>query len=297
MSKTSTELLKGAYDLHVHSSPDLIKRSTDCMDLAMVMKSIRMGGFVIKNHFFPTYGMASIVRKLVPEVKVFGGVVLNNPVGGLNPQTVDVTGRMGGKIIWMPTIDAHNEKDRFQKTNRKTGHWATIQRELYEGGMLRPPIYIKDNNGQLKPEIDEILELINKYNMILATGHLSPEESISLIKRAREKRIDKIVVTHPEFPSTNFSIKEQMELKKYGVYFERCFTTPATGKIEWSYVLEEIKKTGSERNILSTDLGQPSALPPVDGYKKFVEYFMENGLSDNEITQMVSGNQQKLLFE
>ena len=292
------EVLKGAYDLHVHTAPDVMDRSIDDIDLAKLMKSKGMGGFVIKSHHSTSYGRATLVRKMVPGVNVFGGIALNNPMGGLNPQAVDTAGRMGAKIIWMPTVDADNEKGKFLDTsNKKLPYWANIQRELYNKGMLRDPISVKDENGKIKNEVDEIIELIVDYNMILATGHLSPKDSIDVIKRAHDKGLKKIIVTHPEFPTTMFTMEQQKDLLKYDVYFERCYTTPATGKVEWDYVLNEVKTTGAKNNILSTDLGQPAALLPPDGYKKFVEFFVENGMSADEIIQMTSKNQEKLLLE
>jgi hypothetical protein len=293
-----SEVLKGAYDLHVHTAPDVMDRSIDDIDLAKLMKSKGMGGFVIKSHHSTSYGRATLVRKMVSGVNVFGGIALNNPMGGLNPQAVDTAGRMGAKIIWMPTVDADNEKGKFLDTsNKKLPYWANIQRELYNKGMLRDPISVKDENGKIKNEVDEIIELIVDYNMILATGHLSPKDSIDVIKRAHDKGLKKIIVTHPEFPTTMFTMEQQKDLLKYDVYFERCYTTPATGKVEWDYVLNEVKTTGAKNNILSTDLGQPAALLPPDGYKEFVEFFVENGMSDDEIIQMTSKNQEKLLLE
>lgn len=298
MSNDSEKMLKDVYDMHVHTAPDVMQRSIDDIDLARMMKKKGMGGFVIKSHHSTSYGRATLVRKVVPGVNVFGGIALNNPMGGLNPQAVDTAGRMGAKIIWMPTVDSDNEKGKFlDTTNKKLPYWATIQRELYEKGMLRKPVSVKDEDGKLKEEVDEILELISQYNMILATGHLSPLDSIDVIKRAVEKHVDRIVITHPEFPTTMFSLEQQQQLAKYNVYFERCYTTPATGKVEWSYLLEEVKKTGPERNVLSTDLGQPSALLPPEGYKKFIDFFIESGIPEDSIVKMTSENQKKLLLE
>ncbi|HLH85797.1 MAG TPA: DUF6282 family protein, partial [Thermoplasmataceae archaeon] len=164
-------------------------------------------------------------------------------------------------------------------------------------GMLRAPIKAVDESGKLLPEVDEILDLIRDYGMIMATGHLSVAESIMVIKRAKQRGVDKIVVTHPEFPTTNFTISQQKDLLQYKVYFERCYTTPATGKVEWDYVFKEVVETRPERNILSTDLGQPNAILPTEGMERFVSFFKERGLSDDDIHKMVVENQQKLLFD
>ena len=292
------KLLKGAFDLHVHSSPDVMRRSIDDIDLAKKMLDVGMGGFIIKTHHSTSYGRAKLVSKIVEGVQVFGGISLNNSIGGLNPQAVDVAGRMDAKMIWFPTVDAYNEKDKFlDKGNKKLPYWATIQRELYEKGILRPSIKIVDDDGKLLSVVDEILDLIKEYNMIMATGHLSVTESMLLIKRAKQKGIDKIVVTHPEFPTTNFTLSQQKELVQYGVYFERCYETPATGKAEWDYVFEEVIETKPERNILSTDLGQPGAVLPPEGMLRFISFFKEKGLSEDDIHKMVVENQRRLLFE
>ncbi|MEM0159023.1 MAG: DUF6282 family protein, partial [Thermoplasmataceae archaeon] len=168
---SNMELLSGAYDFHVHTAPDVMPRSVDDIGLAKLMKKAGMGGFIIKSHHSTSYGRADLVNRIVEGVKVFGGISLNNSIGGLNPQAVDVAGRMGAKMIWFPTVDAYNEKDKFlDRNNSKLPYWATIQRELYERGMLKPPIKIIDDEGKLLPAVDEILDLIKDYGMIMATG-------------------------------------------------------------------------------------------------------------------------------
>lgn len=288
--------MKNAYDLHVHTAPDVMNRKLDDLELAKRMRAAGMGGFVLKSHHSTTYGRANLVMKIVGGINAFGGFSLNNSMGGLNPQSVDTAGRMGAKIIWMPTVDSDNEKDKFlNKNDTKLPYWAVIQRELHEKGMLRPPISIFDEEGKLKQEMEEILELISQYNMIMATGHLKPADSIKLIKRASEMHVENIVVTHPEFPTTFFTMEQQKELCKYGVYFERCYTTPATGKVEWDHVYREVMETGPERNVFSTDLGQPFGVFPDEGYRKFIEFFLDRDVSTEWLTKMTSDNQRKLL--
>ncbi len=290
--------MEGAFDLHVHTSPDVLERKVNDFELARLMQKEKMGGFVIKSHHSTTYGRASLATTEVQGVSVFGSIALNNPLGGLNLQAVDTAGRMGAKIIWMPTVDSVNEKGKFLTQDpAKLPYWAAIQKELHDQGRLKAPVDLKDENGNFKHEVGEIIDLIKDYNMILATGHLKPQESIELIKFARGAGLDRIIVTHPEFPTTYFTIEEQKKLCGYGVYFERCYTTPATKKTEWDYVYREISETGPGRNILSTDLGQPKALLPTEGYRKFVEFFKQKGLSTKDIKKMTTDNQRKLLFE
>jgi hypothetical protein len=98
--------IDGAYDLHVHSSPDLFPRIAD--DAAMVADAARRGfaGVVMKNHFEGTASRAAIAARAVPGLRVYGGLVLNRYVGGINPHAVDAALRLGARVIWMPTLDA-----------------------------------------------------------------------------------------------------------------------------------------------------------------------------------------------
>jgi predicted TIM-barrel fold metal-dependent hydrolase len=297
MTDKAEEMINGAYDFHVHTAPDVMKRSVNDIELAKLAKKYGMGGFLIKSHHSTSYGRASLVREVVEGIKVFGGISLNNPLGGINPQAVDTAGRMGAKIIWMPTVDSDNEAGKFlDENNPKLPFWATIQRELYKKGILRPPIKVRNEDGKIKREIYEIIDLVKEYDMILATGHLKPSDGLEIVKLALSRGLSKIVVTHPDFPTTLYTIEQQKSIAKPGVYFEHCYTTPATNKVEWVEVLKQINETGAERNILSTDLGQPNALLPPVGLMKFIERFIEMELSEDKIVKMIKDNQEKMLF-
>lgn len=288
--------MKGAYDLHIHPAPDVMQRSGDDIAFAEMAKESGMAGYAIKNHYLPTADRAYYARKYVPGVNVVGTISLNNSVGGMNPLAVDIAGRSGARLVWMPTVDSLNE---FQKKGSqdesKLPFWAKMQRELERDNILKPPVKVFDSSGRPTRETEEVIGLLIKYKMIMATGHLSPEEGIKLIGYARELGLERIVITHPEFPTTFYSLEQQKELCKQEVFFERCYTTPATGKVAWDYVLKEVRETGSERNILSTDLGQNTAIFPVEGMKRFVTFFLKNGVSDEWVRQMIVENPAQLL--
>ena len=292
-------LLRGAFDLHVHSAPDIVPRLLDDVELARLYRDYGFGGFVIKNHYSPTYDRAYLVRRAVDGIEVFGGVVLNNSVGGLNPRIVYVAGKSGAKIIWFPTVDSANERPSLLSWRGKPNPpaWARTQLELYERGLLGDAISILDEDGRIKPEVDEILDIIREFNMILATGHLSPSESMRLVRRAVERGVKKIIITHPEFPTTRYSIEQQRELAGYGVYFERCYESIITGRASIKDVARAIRETGIDRNILSTDLGQAHNEPPPQGYAKFIEELIDEGFAIDEIEVMTKENQRKLLYE
>lgn len=288
--------LDGAYDLHVHPAPDVMERSGDDILFAQMAKEVGMKGFAIKSHYVPTADRAYYVNKLVPGLNVIGTLTLNNSIGGLNPQAVDIAGRAGARLVWMPTVDSQNEfNNKGKQDESKLPYWAIMQRQLEKDKILRPPINLFKENGELRKETEEIIALFVKYKLIMATGHLSPIEGIKLIKEATELGLERIIVTHPDFPTTFYSIEQQMKLTKYGVFLERCYTTPATNKVSWDHMLKGVKETGPENNILATDLGQKTAIFPVEGMKKFVGFFLENSLSVDSIRKMTVENAANLL--
>lgn len=291
------ECLNGAVDLHVHSSPDVMPRKGDDVLFAFRAQAAGMGGFVLKSHHVPTADRASLVRQMVKGVELFGAICLNNFVGGINPQAVDIAGRLGAKVIWLPTVDAKNEAAKWHEQDAaKRPYWAGIHQELLAEGHLRPPIAVLTETGELVPELRDVVALARQYGMAIATGHLSPEEAQVFIRYAHREHLPRIIVTHPEFPTTRYPLDVQRDLTEYGVVFERTYTTPATGKVEWATVFAAIKATGPDHNVLATDLGQPTALFPDQGLADFIRRCLAEGFTRSEVQKMTVVNPRRLLF-
>src|SRR5262252_193123 len=177
----AARVLAGSIDIHVHSDPDSRARSIDAIDVAKLAKARGMRGIVLKNHDDPTGGLAYIVRKEVPGLEVFGGVALNLAVGGINPVAVqhmtEVSGGWG-RVVWMPTYDAENH--------------------IRTGNENRPFVSVS-RNGELLPEVKQVIGLIAKNGLVLATGHSSPAEGLMLIREGRRQGVQHMVVTHAMF--------------------------------------------------------------------------------------------------
>jgi hypothetical protein len=280
----------------VHVAPDVIPRRTDDIDLAKEFLARRLSGFVLKSHYFPTAERAQVVSKAVPGIRAYGAITLNHSIGGLNPVAVELAGRAGAKIVWMPTVDAANETaGRPGTAHRKLPFWAEIQQQLAATGISPPPIRVIDEGGELSEPARSCLELVAKYEMVLATGHLSRQEIFALVRRAREAKLPKLLVTHAEFPSQNLSPKEQQELAGMGALIEHCFTTMHTGKAPWEGVFEAIRRVGPERSVLSTDLGQTINPPVAEGFALFAQTLLDAGFSSEEIRRMAVRNPTELV--
>jgi hypothetical protein len=294
--QTIDGLLEGAIDTHIHSAPDVLPRRFNDIELAHRFKARRMAGFVLKSHYICTADRATLVNLIVPEVQAFGAIALNNSVGGLNPLALDIAGRLGTKVCWLPSVDNANELEAIagQRDESKLPYWMSIAREMRALGIAGSFLNVTEA-GSVTQATRQCLEIIAQHDMVLATSHIRPSEMLPVVNAAREAGVKRIVITHPEFPTTLLSIDQQRELARYGVYFERCFTTPNTGKISWEQVYANIRQVGPASTILATDLGQVTAPYPDEGLGMFISNLLENGFTESNIGTMVRDNPAQLL--
>lgn len=271
-SEKALELIKGGYDLHVHTSPSHVSRSLDDFELAQDADRFGMAGVMIKNHYEPTGARAIIGNKYSgAKAKLYGSVALNWPVGGINPYTVESSLKLGCKMVWMPTRDAANSL-----------RYGDMPGDFFK----RPGISIYDENGNIKTSVFEVLEVIKKYDAYIATGHLSVNEAIDICKAARKMSV-KTILTHPDWERTVVPIENQLELAKIGVLIEKVWMNIADSLISPENMAHSMKILGSERIFMVTDRGQANQERPVEGMLKFIDCMLNHGIEKKEIKNMV----------
>jgi hypothetical protein len=296
-SQHARELVRGAYDVHIHVGPDVMRRRIDDVTLAGRFAEVGMAGFVLKSHYVPTAERAAVVRRAHPGVDALGAITLNASVGGLNPIAVEIAGRSGAKVVWLPTVDSANQR-RCQATEPEGATppmWAQLQEDLREAGMAADPVDVLAPNGEVTKQARQVLRLIAKHDMALATGHLHQDESASVLDAAVEEGVRRIVVTHPEFTSQRIGVERQRELAAKGALLERCFTTPYTGKVAWDVWFHNIREAGPEHSVLSSDLGQPFNPPVEDGLALCADRLLAEGFTDDEVRVMAVHNSRWLV--
>ena len=291
-SARARELVRGAYDVHLHVLPDVMRRKTTDLELAQGMRELGLAGFVLKSHYAPTAERAAVVSAAVPGVHVVGSVTLNHGVGGLNPIAVEIAARAGGRVVWMPTFDSLNEP--AGRVDPQPGAilpaWASLQLELRDKGVVSPPIEVMGLDGAPLPQTERVLERVAEHGMVLATGHLGRDEIFSVVAAAVRAGVERIVVTHPEFPSQSLSADDQRALAGMGALLERCYTTPATGKVGWDVMFANIRAAGPERSVVSSDLGQVENPPVEDGLALMADRLLEGGFTEDEVRTMTVTN-------
>jgi Family of unknown function (DUF6282) len=293
------ELVRGAYDMHVHIAPDTVERIIDDVSLAERFLELGLAGFQLKSHYTSTAERARVVRRAVPDVEVFGALTLNRAVGGMNPLAVEIAAREGARTVWLPTVDSQNEMTGGHELapGAKPPVWMRLQQELREQGLQIEPIEVLDDGGALLPETEAVLDAVARHELVLATGHLSRDEIFAVVDAAVDKGIGTIVITHPEFPAQDIGIDDQRELAAKGALLERCFTTPHTGKVTWARVFDAIRATGVEHSVLSTDLGQVFNPPVEDGLALMADRLLEAGFDEEEIHTMAVTNTRRLALQ
>jgi uncharacterized protein DUF6282 len=271
--------LEGVIDIHVHSAPDSAARSIDSIDVAKLARTRGMRAIVLKSHYEPTATMAFIVRKEVPGIEVFGGIDLNLTVGGMNAAAVEhmaqVTGGFG-RLVWMSTFDAENQV-RYSKENR--------------------PFVRVAKDGQLLPEVKDVIAVIAKHNLVLATGHVSPDEGLMLLREGKRQGVRHMVVTHAMQAPVLMNVAQMQEAAREGAFVEFVAGSIAGpgGPPRVDSYADAINKVGAEFCILSSDLGQKgNALPP-DGLAAFIAALRARGMTSAQIDLIAKRNPARLL--
>jgi hypothetical protein len=271
--------LAGVIDIHAHSAPDSSPRSIDAIDLARLAKSKGMRGLVLKNHYQPTASLAYVVRKEVPGIEVFGGVDLNLSVGGMNPFAVEhmaaTTGGYG-RFVWMSTFDSEAQV-RYSKQDR--------------------PFVRVSQKGQLLPETRRVIAVIAKHNLVMATGHVSAEEGLMLIREARTQGVQHMVVTHAMLAPIHMSDAQMLEAAKMGAYIEFVYNGLLGSYKEFTFkdYARAIRYVGVEHCILASDMGQPANPLHPDGLVALFDGLKKEGITQAEIDRMAKENPARLL--
>jgi hypothetical protein len=287
------ELLHGAIDLHQHAAPSVFERVTDDLGLALESRQRGMRAVLIKAHEQDTTGRAALVRRQVAGIEVFGGVVLNASVGGLNPHAVDQCLRLGGKMVWMPTLSARHHIEFFGGS-----HFGASMKAREASAAASPPaLSVLDGSGRLLPEVREILGLIAAADACLSTGHLSAAEIRVLVREARAAGVRGVVVTHPDLKLSGISIEDQKALAADGALLEKDIIAmmPAWQSLSLADMAASIRAVGPEQCVLATDFGQLHHPMPPEGMRMFVQMLLEQGFSPDELHTMVAKNPARAL--
>jgi len=283
------EMLEGAIDLHMHTGPSRLPYRIDFLEAARDAETAGMRAIVYKPFYFTTMDRAYAAEKTVSRLKVFGGIVLDFGMGGLNPTVVKNAIDEGAKFVWMPLFDSNHTIQNLSKS--KVYHNMVSSTKGIE---------ILNSGGELLQEVREILEIVaQKPHVILETSHLSPKESIILVSEAKRIGVKNVLVTHPLFPVIGATQEEIRELVSLGAIINHCiaysYPNPTRESLNPKIIADSIKDVGPEHCVLSSDSGNIHGPAPVEAMRAFCEMMKTAGLSKEEIEIMIKKNPADIL--
>ena len=272
--------LKDVVDIHVHADPDRTPRSLDVLEVARLYRDRGARAVVLMNHFDQTAGLAYLIRKQVPDLEVFGGIVLNHLVGGMNPHAVEHFTRIQGgrgKIVYMPTVNSEHE--------------------IRQGSNPAAPYVAISKNGKLLPEVLDMLDLIASLGLVLSTGHSSPAEILMLAQEARERGVRQVLVTNPLYWAISMGAAQMKDAADLGAFIEFIYYDVGRpdAHVTMADYAEAIQTIGPARCILSSCGGQ--AWLPIHTYawSELFRGMRENGIGEADIDLMARMNPRCLL--
>lgn len=289
-------VLEGAVDLHVHPSPSPMPRRIDTIEAATLAGEAGFRAIVVKSHHHSTvtdvlaleeHGLAA-----VPGIDVFGGIALNSAVGGINPHAVDLALKLGGRIVWFPTIGSpqhirHHHEHPNLRFPRLTVH---VEPER--------PVDVFDERGALLPEVYAILASIRDHDAILASGHMAPDRITAVFEAAREVGVERMLVNHPNFV-IEAAFEDARRWVELGAQIEHsiCMYDETSTFHNWELdtLVEWIEAIGPEHSTLGSDLGQVANPLPSEAFVRIVDRLLARGLPTADLERMVRGNPAALL--
>jgi hypothetical protein len=286
-------ILTGAIDPHVHSGPSIAARALDHLQLVRELSAAGFAAVVTKDHDYAGVATAELIRRNFPELRtrIYSGIALNNVVGGINPYAVEHTAAMGGKIVWMPTLASENHL-RWEKTVNYV-HPATTQK-------IRPAsaVPVLDANRKVRDEVKDVLDVIAKNDMVLASGHLHVSETWIVFEEAQRRGVERLIFTHPE-DMVSATLNDVKGIAAMGAMVEHSlcmFLDGSKFKIASNEDLRRhIEAAGVDNTILCSDLGQVGVFSPLEGMRRGVALCMDLGYSDADIHKMVATNTARVL--
>jgi hypothetical protein len=291
MTTAIARILDGAVDLHCHSSPSPMPRRITHVEAARQAAEWNFRAIVVKCHYHSTaFDVIAMDEQLagVPT-QVFGGVALNSQVGGLNPHAVDLTLKMGGKMVWFPTISAGAHLCR-------SAHDESIRSHFVPRGVLpSEEVDVFGPDGDLRPEVEQILDIAKAADAVVSAGHLAPDRVTALLERAHAMGLRRLVVSHPDFV-IDAAAEQVKRFAELGATIEHCLGLFHEDKhLPFQDLLDWIELIGPDHTSLASDLGQVGNVLPVEAYVAVCERLLDSGVAEADVRRMVVDNPARLL--
>ena len=282
------ELLQGAIDCHIHAYPDFVHRSQDMIGIAIEASKAGMRALAFKDHWNISCNAAYLAQRhidylvekgeLQHPVAIYGGA---GTCHGMRPEYIRVALQYPNfKMIWFPTFTS-------------LGFWRGAGQP--EKGGVR----LVAENGEVLPEVAEILKMAAEKKVGVGFGHTDFKELLPLAKKAKQLGV-RATLDHPLLELNKLLIDEMKELAELGVYVGTycqpmipSLYQPVADPME---TIRTIKAIGPERCIIGSDFGQVLHMDAIDGMRVFIRALLGFGITPQQIKVMLKDNPAKLMW-
>ncbi|MDJ0389556.1 DUF6282 family protein [Roseomonas sp. E05] len=287
-------LMQGAVDLHIHSGPSLMPRKIDHVQAVQQADAAGMAAILLKDHYYPTMPIAHLMNAHhARKVKVLSAIVLNAPLGGLNPSAVDYALRQGASIVWMPTAHALNHIEHDRKDAEFKNKFPTNTKKTREvEGMT-----LVDETGTVRDAVKEILDMIAEADATVSAGHHHIREAFPFYEEARRRGVRRLFLNHPTYVNEG-TMADIRSLVSMGVKMEHsiCMFVPCGfQQMDTDHLRAVIEAGGVGNTFFGSDLGQNGNPTPVEGFRQIIAMLLDLGYGEDDVRAMVSTNAKSLM--
>lgn len=286
-------MMQGVIDMHLHTMPCLFDRPLDDIEAAQQARAVGYRGLVLKSIYSPNADRVELVRKIVPGIDLFGSIVLNHGVGGLNPEAVRCAIGFGAKVLWLPTVHATHHLEHF---GMPTYPWLAQRTGSLPQGTVTG-LTVLGADGEVNAATAEILALCQAADLVVGTGHISLPEVYAVAREAKRIGYEKLVQTHVGWHATDWPLDDLKALAALGMWFEFCINPCMPNRQQQSpkKLSDTIRALGHARCTVATDLGQHDNAHPIEGFRMWLRILKTLGHSDAEIDLLARKNPARLL--
>lgn len=283
---SSEDILTGVSDIHIHAAPDSRLRSIDELGFARQAQQAGYRAVMYKSNDWSCHDRAFLIREALPGFEVFGSIIMNRLLGErvnayAAEQALKTTGNLC-RCIWMPTLDAA-----YQCSQEKRGRG----------------IPVLDISGRVLPEVVQVMEICAEADIVFATGHSSPAESLALARKAHEIGVGKFVATHVNTLIWTMTPDQIRQIVDLGGFVELCclpcFWGPGTTMPQFTTMNEitftNFARIAPERTFISTDMGQFGLPNPLEAMRSTMYSLINAGFSRAQIDTMAKSNPAHLM--
>jgi microsomal dipeptidase-like Zn-dependent dipeptidase len=155
--------------------------------------------------------------------------------------------------------------------------------------------------------MEAILKIIARENLLLATGHVHPEEVLAVVKRGRELGVKNMHRHARPHQRPGLTMAQAKEVRRIGAVIEVCFlqflagpNAPLAFLTHWTqigakHVAQAVKEIGARSLVVLLRPRQSANMTHPDGLEAAIAAMKREGISDADIDTMMRKNPARLL--